>query len=73
MKQKISVRYVKVIEIHPASTKLLIRIVEVKVRIDAVAIKDVKKCFGWGESEGEISVKRDMERFVQTWRNEEWK
>lgn len=51
MKQKISVGYLKMIEIHPSSTELLVRIGKIKVRIDAIAIKDVKKYLGWEELE----------------------
>lgn len=39
------------IEIHPSSTELLVRIGKIKVRIDAIAIKDVKKYLGWEELE----------------------
>lgn len=51
MKQKISVGYLKMIEIHPSSTELLVRIGKIKVRIDAIAIEDVKKYLGWEELE----------------------
>jgi len=71
MKQKISVGYLKMIEIHPSSTELLVRIGKIKVRIDAIAIKDVKKYLGWEELEHYRRVKMNVEKFVQNWRGDE--
>lgn len=51
MKQKICLEYLKMIEIHPASVKLLVRIGKIKMRIHAIAIKVVKKYLGWEELE----------------------
>lgn len=51
VKQKICLEYLKMIEIHPASVKLLVRIGKIKMRIHAIAIKVVKKYLGWEELE----------------------